>query len=395
MIIFVVRFAPARPTVLYAALTGVLLALLATTRTFELIAFVLAWGIAAVGFAALRLSSSRSWSLRRVLAGVTAFVATTVVVYAATGKRDLFFLYENSLDNQSGDVARRRSRSDADPQPRPRSGEARPALPRSLLPLLVQDLRLRDGWRSGYESRLLEPAARHSVAGALRSPALASSGPAGSSFAAVRHRARTSGGRELRLLVEMTVAATGLTLGYVASSLTGPSHLRYGFARDFLLASLLAAVVIVVLACIAGWHLVARRRGGLLSPDAAFVVAAVVSAVLVVVGVTYAQVSRPSPVRKQTSRKSRLHGELRRGRVRRSGGGHGSGRTPIDIPGASTLTFGCGSDEPSFTLYVPSLTAGVRVPSECQSPRLVAGWPTVMGLPPGSFELAAVDVRNV
>ena len=56
VMVFVVRFAPVRPTVLYAALTGVLLALLATTRTFELLALVLAWGIAAVGFAALRLS---------------------------------------------------------------------------------------------------------------------------------------------------------------------------------------------------------------------------------------------------------------------------------------------------------------------------------------------------
>ena len=143
---------------------------------------------------------------------------------------------------------------------------------------------------------------------------------------AVRHRARTSGGRELRLLVEMTVAATGLTLGYVASSLTGPSHLRYGFARDFLLASLLAAVVIVVLASIAGWHLVARRRGGLLSPDAAFVVGAVVSAVLVVVGSDVRQVSRSPAVRKQAPRASRLYGELRGGRVRRSGCGDGSGR---------------------------------------------------------------------
>ena len=60
---------------------------------------------------------------------------------------------------------------------------------------------------------------------------------------------------------------------------------------------------------------------------------------------------------------------------------------PIAIPEASTLTFGCGSDEPRFSLYVSELTAGVRVPSECQSPRLVAGWPIVMGLPPGSFEL--------
>jgi len=28
-------------------------------------------------------------------------------------------------------------------------------------------------------------------------------------------------------------------------------------------------------------------------------------------------------------------------------------------------------------------------------PKLVAAWPTVMGLPPGSYELAAVKVRNL
>jgi hypothetical protein len=68
---------------------------------------------------------------------------------------------------------------------------------------------------------------------------------------------------------------------------------------------------------------------------------------------------------------------------------------PISIPEPSTLTFGCGSDTPRFTVYTADLSAGVRVASSCRDPRLVAAWPTVMGLPPGSYELQAVTVTNV
>ena len=34
---------------------------------------------------------------------------------------------------------------------------------------------------------------------------------------------------------------------------------------------------------------------------------------------------------------------------------------PISLPEASTLTFGCGSDEPRFSLYSSAPSAGVRV----------------------------------
>ena len=71
-----------------------------------------------------------------------------------------------------------------------------------------------------------------------------------------------------------------------------------------------------------------------------------------------------------------------------------SGRS-ISIPEASTLTFGCGSDRPRFTLYEERPTSGVRLEQPCPDPRLVAAWPTIMGLPPGSYELAAVMVANV
>src|SRR5262249_3284526 len=65
---------------------------------------------------------------------------------------------------------------------------------------------------------------------------------------AVRHRAAARPrSRAIRLLVETTVAATGLVFGYAASTLTGSPHLRYGFARDFLLPALLAGIVAIAL----------------------------------------------------------------------------------------------------------------------------------------------------
>ena len=53
--------------------------------------------------------------------------------------------------------------------------------------------------------------------------------------------------RELRLLTEMSLASAAIVLGYTSSTLTGPSHLRYGFARDFLLPSFLSGIVAVSL----------------------------------------------------------------------------------------------------------------------------------------------------
>jgi hypothetical protein len=153
--------------------------------------------------------------------------------------------------------------------------------------------------------------------------------------------------------------------------------------------------VIVVLASIAGWHVVARRRGGLLSPDAAFVVGAVMAAVLVVAGVTYARSAGLPRFESRHLERVVYTASCTGDECDVQVAATAPVGQPIVIPEASTLTFGCGSDEPRFSLYVAGLTAGVRVPSECQSPRLVAAWPTVMGLPPGSFELAAVDVRNV
>src|SRR5262249_58315116 len=65
------------------------------------------------------------------------------------------------------------------------------------------------------------------------------------------------------------------------------------------------------------------------------------------------------------------------------------------IPRSSTLTFECGGTQPRFSLYAQDPTRGVRLTRPCANPRLVAPWPTVMGLPPGSYELGVVKVRNV
>ena len=92
------------PSVAAAAATGTVFALLAATRSFEFMAIALAWGIAALGFGAFRLSPV-ALGVRRLVVGAGAFVATTTVVYLATGKRDLFFLYGSQLDTQSGSLS--------------------------------------------------------------------------------------------------------------------------------------------------------------------------------------------------------------------------------------------------------------------------------------------------
>jgi hypothetical protein len=66
----------------------------------------------------------------------------------------------------------------------------------------------------------------------------------------------------------------------------------------------------------------------------------------------------------------------------------------VEIPETSLLTFGCGSDEPSFTLHAPDPADGVAIPATCADPRLVAAWPTIMGVPPSSGVLRAVGVSN-
>jgi hypothetical protein len=67
---------------------------------------------------------------------------------------------------------------------------------------------------------------------------------------------------------------------------------------------------------------------------------------------------------------------------------------PISIPKASTLTYGCGSSYPRFSVYDDDPTNGTELGTTCRFPTLLAAWPTVMGLPPVRFTLPAVKVAN-
>jgi hypothetical protein len=211
----------------------------------------------------------------------------------------------------------------------------------------------------------------------------------------LRRPNRVASAAKWRPPAELTIAATGLVVGYAASTLTGPSHLRYGFARDFILPALLVAIVAVVLGSRALWVLLERRRGTRVSPEILYVAAAVLVAGVVV---SVPTVTRTSGLPRIESRHvgavtytARCVGQECRVGVEATTRG---GRS-IALPQPATLTFGCGSDRPRYTVYVTGLDRSVQVAAACSDPRLVAAWPTVMGLPPGAFELAAIGVRNV
>jgi hypothetical protein len=194
--------------------------------------------------------------------------------------------------------------------------------------------------------------------------------------------------------VESTVAASGLVVGYSASTLTGSPHLRYGFARDFLLPALLTGIVAVALVSAGVWLALSRRSARRVSPEFTFVVLAVVGSACLLVAFAYARANGIPRV------EGRALGAVTYSATCRSDScavairaTTTSGRS-ISIPEPSILTFGCGSATPRFTLYAENPTAGVQLSQPCAAPRLVAAWPTVMGLPPGTYELKAVSVRN-
>lgn len=401
--LYAIRLVPPRLTVGTAAGAGAALSLLWLTRTFELLAVLVAWAVALVLFSLLRLLGPRTLRATHLVSGAVAFVATSAAVYLVTGKRDIFFLYEGRLGTQSGNV---------------QVGEvaATPTLSLSLVPTKLVQLFVEPCFDSlcavsDYSGRASLSPLLTQEAGNLRLWSL----PLGVQLpsllliplcllavgalvvVAVRRRGRLAvRARELRLLVEMSLASAAIVLGYSASTLTGSPHLRYGFARDFLLPALLSGIVAVSLGSAGIWLLLSRRRRPRrLSPEFVFVTLAfLASASLVVVlagarangipriesrhlgAVTYTATCRGSLCDVS------LAAETRSGRA-------------ASIPEASVLTFDCGDGTPRFTLYAAELTERVSLARECRNPRLVAAWPTVMGLPPGSFELAAVGVRNV
>ena len=406
--VYAVRFAPARLTTASAACAGVALALLSLTRSFEFVALVLAWGIALVGLTALRLTGPRTLRIGHVVSGVAAFAATTVVVYGLTGKRGLFLLYGESLDTQAGslggaDVATTPTFSfslvptklvQLFVEPCYRSlcslsdyaGGARP-LPADLLPDGVESAGNERLWRLPLAIQLpslvLLPLCLVAVALIV--------------VWAVRNRSAARDRlRAIRLLAEMTIASTGIVVGYAASTLTGSPHLRYGFARDFLLPALLTGIVGVGLVSAGLWLLLARRAGRRLSPEFSFVVLAFVGSACAVVVLAYARANGIPRIEGSQLGAVTYTATCRDDTCRVAIAAETTSGASTSIPPASTLTFGCGSD--SAALHgLRGVAAGWRPRSQtgCASPRLVAAWPTVMGLPPGSYELAAVKVRNL
>ena len=90
---YVLRLLPTRTSLAVSALMGVVLSLLALTRSFELIAVLAGWGLGVGLFALLRIGGKRLWRPAGLAVGTAAFLATTAAVYAVTGKRNAFLLY--------------------------------------------------------------------------------------------------------------------------------------------------------------------------------------------------------------------------------------------------------------------------------------------------------------
>ena len=405
--VYALRFAPARLTVLSASGAGVALALLSLTRSFEFGALVLAWAIAFGGLAVLRLTGARTVRVAHVVAAAGAFAATTVAVYGLTGKRGFFLLYGESLDTQAGHVG------SAEVAPTPTfsfslvptklvqlfvepcyrtlcsladyTGGARP-LPPDLLPDGVETAGNERLWRLPLAIQLptllLLPLCLVAVAFIV--------------VWAVRNReAARDRLHAIRLLAELTIASTGIVVGYAASTLTGSPHLRYGFARDFLLPALLTGIAGVGLVSAGLWLLLSsRKRERGLSPEFVFVVLAIVGSACAVFFLAYARANGIPRIESEQLGSVTYTATCRGDTCRVSIAAKTTSGDPVSLPQASSLTFGCGSDEPRFSVYSGTPSAGVGVGSTCRSPRLVAAWPTVMGLPPGSYELAAVKVRN-
>ena len=311
-------------------------------------------------------------------------------MYGVTGKRDLFFLYGGSLGNQSGNV---------------RSGEvaSTPTLSLSLLPQKLVQLFVDPCYDSlcsvsDYSGRASASPLLTQGAGNLRLWSLPLSIQLPSLVllpiclvsaavlvvrAARRREEWTPRLRQLRLLLELSLAATGIVVGYAASTLTGPAHLRYGFARDFLLPALLSGIAGVALISAGLWVVLARRqrkRG--FSPEFRFVVLALLGSAAMIAVTAYARPHGLPRIESAHLSAIQYSADCNGGTCVVSM----TARTPTgsvrSIPRSSVLTFGCGSARPRLAVYSSDPSAGVAAP-RLLDPRLVAAWPTVMGLPPG------------
>ena len=399
--IYAARYVPSTATVLSAGVVGAGVSLLWLTRTFELLAVLVAWVGALALFALLRLVGPRTIRAVHVLSGVAAFLVTTTAVYLITGKRDFFFLYEGRLDSQSGSV-------------RATEVAETPTLSLGLVPTKLVQLFVDPCFHSlcsvsDYSGQASQSPLLTEEAGNLRLWSL----PLGVQLPslllipvclivvgvlvvlAARRRGRLAEkARELRLLTELSLASAALVLGYTSSTLTGPAHLRYGFARDFLLPAFLSGIAGVSLLSVGVWALLSRRkRPARWSPEFKFVMLSFVASAALVATFAYARANGIPRIESRhlasVTYTARCDVECDVSLVAETPGG-----ATASIPDASVLTFDCRDAGPGFTIYVERLSDGVSLDRTCRGPRLVAAWPTVMGLPPGSFELAAVAVRN-
>jgi hypothetical protein len=392
---YALRFAPATPTTLSGAAIGGIVALLALTRSFEFMAVVVAWILVYALIALAKLRMPTRVGRGRVAVGVATALLVGVAVYAATGKRNSFLLYESGSGEIYGDL-------------RPEEVASIPSLdlvnlPRKAVQIFVDPCfyslcslheyaGIRAAWRQPLVVQLpalvLLPLCLLLV-GFL-------------TVRAARRRGLLSGRpRELTLLAEMTVAACGLTLGYLASSWSSSSALRFGFARDFMLASLLSGMVAVCIVTPA-IYLAASRRGGVrvpgttrvLSPVRVCAAAGAITVLVLMVGVVVARTYGLPRLNEQHLETLEYAAVCEPGSCRIEIAARNYERRPVSIPQTSLLTFGCGSDEPVFTLHVEQPSRGVVLPASCVEPRLVAAWPTIMGVPPSSSVLRAVRVSN-
>jgi hypothetical protein len=384
---YLLRIVPSRHTLAVSGLTGFVLALLALTRSFEFMGVVAGWALVAGLFAIVGVRGARTWRPAGLALGAAAFAVTTAAVYAMTGKQNSFLLYTSDEAKIYGDL-------------RPEESVHVPAFDLALVPVKVAQIFVDPCFYSLcelHEYAGIREAWRQPLVVQLPALALLPLCIVALAFLVVRAARRRKEvyetARELRFLVELTVVATGLTLGYVASPWSSSTALRFGFARDFLLPFFLAGVVATVLV-FAGVAALSRRGTLRLSPGAASAAIAVLAAALLIPGTI---VARTAGLPRLESRHlatleysascngRRCSVEIAAANPRGEG---------VTLPGASLLTVGCGSDEPRFTVRVEDPPDGFDIPATCSDPRLVAAWPAVMGVPPNSAVLHFVDVTN-
>jgi hypothetical protein len=405
--VYAIRFVPRRTTAFWAAVLGSALALLWLTRSFEFEAVLLAWGITAGVLLLGRLASLPKLRTTPLVAGASAFLLTTAVVYVITGKRNFFVLYGNSLDTQSGSVG------SVNVATTPTFSW--PLVPTKLVQLFVDPCyrtlcsvadyaggaqALPSDLTGGGDVEAAGNTRLWRLPLAIQLPSLVLLPLCIVALAvlvvwAIRRRARVQEQvPALRALAEMTIASAGIVVGYAGSTLTGSPHLRYGFARDFLLPALLCAIVALTLGAAGLWKLLSRRRSRIVSSELVFVMCSFAAAAFFVAAFAYARADGIPRLRSEQVRTLTYTATCREGTCAVAMDARGNGGRTVDLPAATTQTFACGRDVARVKLYRASLDAPVLVDETCSSPRLVAAWPTVMGLPPGSYELQAVRVRN-